>query len=153
MTASDGGIDSDWVIVGNAFDNNDAAMTLGFGGFDVRDNIVRGGEPGLRVTGGRRGSIAGNEFSDVAGTAVVAQEARATFEGNTVTGGGGGISIEGGAPDVLENRVQGVDGTAIAVGSGTGGSVVGNQLCGNGSDIEVAPGAETTVSDNLVCEG
>jgi hypothetical protein len=147
-----GELDGEQSVIGNEFIDNATAMTVGFGGFDVRDNTISGGDKGIRVEGRVRGSVTGNVLRGIGGPAIEAVEARGTFAENDISGGGVGISVDGGVPDVLRNRIDGVAGVGISVTGDTGGSVVGNELCDNGADIDVAEEATTTVADNTVCD-
>jgi len=146
---------SNCIISGNTFlDNigNNIWITGGFNDSHVINNIVRGGQNGIRITVCIGSIISGNTVSDTALDALVFPTAiGVVVSGNSVTNTTGcGIMTSGSFADIQSNTVINSTASGIYLASGDNGTITGN-LVVNSSEYGLKLGgttANTTVSEN-----
>jgi parallel beta-helix repeat protein len=113
----------------------------------VSGNTVSGSSIAISVADRARATIDGNTLTDN-GTAVLATAAGVTVDGNTIRGGGSGVVISGGS--VTANTIEG-NRTAISIVGQGDVAIIGNTLCEN--EVNVRPYGDTLVplDGNEVC--
>jgi len=129
------------------------AIDIWDGSPTVRSNRIEGtGFIGIFVETTGQPVIADNELVDNA-TAISWNAKSGTIEGNTVTGGGAGIVVSTGTPDVRDNSVASVEERGLVIGFGASPTLSGNTSCDNGENLLVAEGATPSIDDtNEICE-
>mgnify|MGYP001812183684 FL=1 len=137
----------------SAAGNNAIDLEGGAGTPTVRGNTISdSGNVGISVFSGQP-VIAENTLIDNRIHVSFATDA-GRIAGNTASGGAAGVVITDGAPEIVDNVVEGASGRGVAISAEAAPVFAGNRVCDNAQNLHVHEANETFELDpgNEICE-
>lgn len=150
------------VIEGNEFpgraegwESDSQIVADGGDGWVIRNNTLSGADSAtgaISVSGfAGSGIVKGNIITDSWLGILLSSDKDIEATGNDVTGGHTGIQVNGGAPRLVDNTVEGASEFGLLL-TRSAPTLNGNRFCGNNTDLYIGGNSEPVIGDdNEIC--